>query len=195
MRSSIYLVGVAATLVFARPVLPQSAVHDDARGRRVSVHTLLGGYVPTGAQRGAFAPAPVVGVQVAVGLRRTLALVAGAAIAQTEDRTAAPRANVNLVQFDVGVEFGRASGGRLRRGLAPFAGVGVGGRTYDYAAGGIATRVFPTGYAAGGAEVALGRAGLRVEARDHLSRYQRPPVSTSIRNDLVLLAALAYHFR
>ena len=186
---------VSVMLVFPPAAQSQNAAHAGASGRRVSVHTLLGGYVPTGAQRRALDPAALIGVQAAIGVRPTLALVAGAAIAQTEDRTRPPGGNVNLVQYDVGVELGRASGRHRQTGLAPFVGAGVGGRTYDYAAGGVAKRFLPAGYVAAGAELALGRAGLRVEARDYLARYDGPGVDPSTRNDLALLAGLAYHFR
>lgn len=167
----------------------------DADSRRVSAHVLLGGFVPTGLQRRALDPAALIGAQLAVGLRPTLAVVGGVAIAQTSDRSTPASTDVDLVQFDLGVEV-RSGAARPERGrIAPFGGIGIGGRRYDHRAGSAATQTVLAGYLAAGVELALWRTGLRVEARDYLSGGHGRAEGVPVRNDLALLAGLAHHFR
>lgn len=195
--SSLIRLGVAMVLlVAARSTRAQPTPHSvDADGRRVSAHILLGGFVPTGAQRRALGPAALIGAQLAVGLRPQLAVVGGVAIAQTRDRSAPTSTDVDLVQFDVGVEVGGGAAQSARRGIAPFGGIGIGGRRYDHRADGVATQTVLAGYLAAGAELTLWRTGLRIEARDYLSGGHGRAGGASVRNDLALLAGLAYHFR
>lgn len=189
--------GVAmGLLIAARSAWAQPAPHGaDTDSRRVSAHVLLGGFVPTGLQRRALDPAALIGAQLAVGLRPTLAVVGGVAIAQTSDRSTPASTDVDLVQFDLGVEV-RSGAARPERGrIAPFGGIGIGGRRYDHRAGSAATQTVLAGYLAAGVELALWRTGLRVEARDYLSGGHGRAEGVPVRNDLALLAGLAHHFR
>ena len=79
--------------------------------------------------------------------------------------------------------------------MAPFGGIGIGGRRYDHRAESVATQAVLAGYLAAGIELALWRTGLRVEVRDYLSGGHGRVESTPVRNDLALLVGLAYHFR
>jgi hypothetical protein len=165
-------------------------------GRRVSGHALLGVFVPTGRHRSAIGDAFAIGGQIGIGLRPSVALVGGALLSQTRYRGTV-RGDLTLVQYDIGLELARARGstGATPRGITPFVGAGAGARSYAVGEPDIGTRVYLAGYAAIGAELSAGRAGLRVEARDYVSRAEMSGTLSGMRNDVTAVAGLAYHFR
>lgn len=102
-----------------------------------------------------------------------------------------------MFQYDVGVD-GRAP--EWLRGatwtFTPFAGLGVGGRTYNDQDLDVDATSNVAGHAALGGEVGSGRVGLHVEGRDYLSRFE--PVigdgETDTRNDVTVTAGLTLRF-
>lgn len=155
---------------------------------RVAVHALLGAFAPTGAHRAVLDDAFAIGGQLAVGITPRLAVVSGALVAQTPSGAPGAR-DLTLVQYDLGAEARLA---RVAR-VTPFAGLGGGARTYRYDGGSPRARTVPAGYASLGAELMWRRAGLRVEARDYVTRDEWD--GAQMRNDVTALAGLAYHFR
>lgn len=187
------LAAAALGLVLARSAAAQAPAHGAVRPR-ASMHVLLGGYVPTGAQRRTFDSAALIGGQLAVRVQPRLAIVVGVAVAQVVDRALPVDGDVNLLQYDAGVEFERGASS-WTAGITPFVGLGVGGRSYDYRAAGIATGSSAVGYVALGGERRFQRTGLRVEARTYASRGTGVQDDDATRFDVMLLAGLAYHFR
>jgi hypothetical protein len=77
----------------------------------------------------------------------------------------------------------------------PFAGAGVGGRTYAYTAPDVGNKSCTAGYGTLGTEFQRGIYALRFEARDNVSCYQNPlTLKKRTNNDLGFSIGLAYHF-
>lgn len=191
MRPVPIAIGIACVTA-AASVPAQQASRDT--GQRIAVHTLLGVRMPTGQARDVFGPAFLIGGQIAVRMRRHVAAMMSVSAAQGDDRTHLGDNALTAVQYDVGVERHGCpfcSGGMP--GVKPFAGVGVGGRTYRHDRGIRPATTSATVYVAAGVELRRSRAGFRTELRDYLVGGQRD-LQRSTWNDIVLQAGLAYHF-
>lgn len=193
------LLGGCLTLAPIGRMAGQGAPAARADAPRVSLHALLGAFLPTGDNRRALSNAPYIGAQGAFRVRPRVALVAGIAASQTTDRRiASDEDGLTLWQYDVGVEvvpwFSAPTG---HRSVVPFVGTGIGGRTYNYNRRGLERHDALAGYLSAGAELRPGvgrRAGLRAEGRTYLTHAERSG-GGNLRTDVVLAAGLTYHFR
>ena len=165
-----------------------------ADDNRVSVHALLGALLPTGRHRSVIGDAISIGAQVGVGLRPSLALVGDALISQPTYRVGTG-GEVTMVQYDLGLEVAPRTSLSTHRRVIPFVGAGAGARSYDRDSDASGRRYVPAGYASAGGELALGRARLRVEVRDYVSRSETSGTISGVWNDVSAIAGLAYHFR
>ena len=186
MRTRISRLAIVAALL-APAALP--AQH--AEQPRVSVHVLLGALLPTGDHQPTIDNAFTIGGQVGLRLRTGLALVGGVLGSQSAYRDGM-REDLTVVQYDLGLEL---APWRTVGRAVPFLGLGAGARSYDERGGSTGLRFVPAGYVSVGGELAMGRSGLRVEARDYLSRAETRGMMGGARNDVTLLAGLAFHFR
>jgi hypothetical protein len=158
----------------------------------------VGAYVPTGDQRDLLKDAVLVGAQASWRIIPQLALTGTFGWAPSKDRVTAGDQTLDLYQYDVGAE-ARAqswySAGSWD--FTPFVGLGVGGRTYNYRdLDDVDAKTNVAGYGALGGEVGFGRLGVRVEARDYVSRFE-PLVGdgeAKTRNDVTLAAGLTVRF-
>ena len=164
---------------------------------RFEARPYVGAYIPTGDQRDLLEDAVLVGAQASWRLNSTFALTGTFGWAPSEDRLQNGE-TLDLYQYDVGAEV-RASGWDLPGpgDFTPFAALGVGGRTYDYRdLDDIDTKTNVAGYGALGGDLAFGRLGLRIEARDYVSRFK--PLTgggdTKTRNDVTVAAGLTVRF-
>jgi hypothetical protein len=161
------------------------------------IRPFVGVSITTGTQRDLFNDAPVFGLQGAVELKPTLHLVGtfGWVPGQTQYVTTGD--NVNIFQYDVGVELGmvRELSGTWQ--FRPYLGLGAGARTYAYQAGTLADKTCAQGYGAAGAEFQVSRTSFRLEARDNVFCFKSPIAGedSKTRNDIRLTAGFAYHFR
>ena len=164
---------------------------------RGEVRPFVGAYLPTGDQRDLLRDAFLVGLQGAYRVIPQFAITGSVAWSPSKDRITRGDQSIDLYHYDVGVE-GRAAS--WLRGAAwdftPFFGLGIGGRTYDYRDLDVETRTRGVGYGALGAELGLGRVGVRVEARDYLSSFVplTGPGDSETRNDVTLSAGLTIRF-
>jgi hypothetical protein len=115
----------------------------------------------------------------------------------SEDRLTLGDPTLDLYQYDIG---GEARAANWVRGetwnFSPFVGLGLGGRTYHYRDLDVDASTQFGGYGALGGDLGFGRLGLRLEARDYLSRFE-PLIGdgdSDTRNDVALLAGLNYRF-
>jgi hypothetical protein len=157
------------------------------------VRPMAGAYVPIGTQSDFLAGTNMYGAQASWLLTPTWALTGSFGWIDSQDKITSPvRRDVNLYQYDVGVEARVAGSAGEKWSLSPFIGLGVGGRTYDYDDVEGESRTFASGYGALGAEAGYDLLGLRFEARDYVSRFT-PLIGTGgwdYRNDITLTAAL-----
>ena len=83
----------------------------------------------------------------------------------------------------------------LSSAFTPFAGLGVGGRTYDYRDLDLDAKTNAAGFGVLGGELGFGRTGLRIEARDYVSRFKPFTGGDSkTRNDVTVAAGLTLRF-
>jgi len=182
------LLQAAATGLGAQSAPPASAFE---------LRPFTGAYIPTGDQRDLLRDAVVVGAQASYRLRPSLALTGTFGWSPSKDRVTAGDQRLDVLQYDVGAELRAPAwydAGTVT--FSPFVGVGVGGRTYSYRDLDADSRTNFAGYGALGGDIGFGRVGLRLEARDYLSRFE--PLTGSgdaaTRNDVTLAAGLALAF-
>jgi hypothetical protein len=159
------------------------------------IRPYVGAYIPTGDQRDVFKDAILVGAQGSYRFTPALAVTATAGWSPTEDRL---KQDVDLWQYDIGAEL-RAPAWLQGESwdFSPFVGLGVGGRTYDYRdLDNVDAKTNVAGYGALGGEFGFGQFGLRIEARDYISRFE-PLTGTGdakTRNDVSVAAGLTIRF-
>jgi hypothetical protein len=154
-----------------------------------------GTVVPTGAQRDAIKRANLSAVQLSYVPRPALAVTAMVGWARSRDIATANDPKLDVFTYDVGAEV-RAPrwGGARSTTFMPFAGVGVGARSYNYRSLDVDATHNAAGYAALGGEVGVRRVRLRLEARDYVTGF-RPLAggeTAGARNDVVVMAGLRF---
>lgn len=166
-------------------------------GVKPEIRPFAGAIVPTGELRNLFLDAPMFGVSTAVEVKPTVHVLATFAWVPAQDKYGQAQNNVNIFQYTVGAELGfvRPLAGRWE--LRPFAGLGLGARTYAFQGVGLKDRTCVAGYGALGTEFQIARTALRLEARDNVFCYRSPisGVSSKTRNDIGLSLGVAYHLR
>ena len=167
-------------------------------GLGFEVRPYAGAYIPTGDQRDLLKDAVLVGAQASYRILPQLAVTGTLGWAPSKDRIADGDQTLDLYQYDLGAEVRAPSWFASSAGawdFTPFAGIGVGGRTYDYRDLDVDSKTNVAGYGARGAEHGFGRTGVRFEARDYVSQFE--PLSggdTKTRNDVTLAAGLTVRF-
>lgn len=185
------LVVAVATLCLVATALP-------AQTSKVKpeIRPFAGAMIPTGELRNLFLDAPMFGVSTAVELKPTVHVLATFAWVPAQNKYGVAQNNVNVFQYTVGAELGFVTPLAGNWELRPFAGLGVGARTYAFQ-GGLKDRTCFAGYGALGTEFQIARTALRLEARDNVFCYRSPisGVSSKTRNDVGLSLGVAYHLR
>lgn len=157
----------------------------------------VGAYLPTGDQRDFLEDAVLTGAQASWRINPVFAITGTFGWSPSADRLTLGEPTLDLFQYDIGAE-ARAAGW-LRRSswtFSPFVGLGLGGRTYHYRDLDVDSSTQFGGYGALGGDFGLGRFGLRLEARDYVSRFE-PLIGadeSDTRNDVAVLAGLNYRF-
>jgi hypothetical protein len=168
-----------------------------AAGGALEFRPYAGAYIPTGDQRDVLEGAVLVGAQASYRVLPQLAITGTFGWSPSKDRITTGDEKLDLYQYDVGAEARAASwlaGGAWD--FTPFVGLGVGGRTYDAREGDVDAKTNVAGYGALGGELGFGRVGVRVEARDYVSRFE--PLAgdgdAKARNDVTLTGGLTLRF-
>lgn len=187
--------GAPATTGGAQGGQPQGL--DLALRPRFEFRPVLGGLLAVGAQRQAFEDGALFGVQLAVELNGMVHVVGAFSYIPTQTRRAdGGYDQIRMSQWDLGVELNA----RLRRRgywtPKPFVSAGVGHRTFRNMRRELGDG-FPTVYAGLGIEYQTDLVGLRLEARDYLSRFAGFDSAEphAVRNDIGLAMSIAYHVR
>ena len=164
---------------------------------RPEIRPFVGMYIPTGEQRNLFDDAAMLGLQAALELRPSFHLLGTFGWAPGQTKYAVAKDNVQLLQYDVGLELNmvRALGDAWL--FKPFLGLGGGARTYLYEDGNLKNQTCAAGYGALGAELEFARTAIRLEGRDNVFCFRSPlpGIKSKTRNDVGLSLGLAYHFR
>ncbi len=161
----------------------------------LEIRPLAGALIPVGAQRDVMKAGAMYGGQLAMELKPSLHLVGTFAYSPGENRIALTSRDVNVFQYDVGLEVNAVRWLNDTWQVKPFVGAGVGGRTYDYASAGFSTKTCTAGYGVLGSELQYGRTALRLESRGMAYCYKNPAaaVADQTRFDLGFTLGVAYH--
>ena len=148
-----------------------------------------GTVVPTGAQRDAIRRGGLTAAQLTYAPSPSFALTSSLGWARSRDIATAGDPKLDVFTYDVGAEV-RAHRllERKRLSLTPFAGIGAGGRSYNYRSLDVDATHNAAAYASAGGELGLGRVRMRVEARNYVSGF-KPLVgagATDTRNDVAV---------
>ena len=177
--------------------LVTTALPAQTRKVKPEIRPFAGAIIPTGQQRNLFMDAPLFGVSAALELKPQLHLLGTFAWVPAQDKYGFAQNNVNIYQYTVGAELGFVQPLAGRWELRPFAGLGVGGRSYAFQGIGLTNKTCFAGYGAVGTEFQIARTALRLEARDNMFCYRSPiaGISSKTRNDVGLSLGVAYHLR
>jgi hypothetical protein len=170
----------------------------EAIAGRFELRPFIGAYVPVGEQRELLRRDVLVGAQASYRFIPQFAVTGTLVWSPTQAHGASGDPTVDLYQYDVGAE-GRARVWQRGTNLSftPFAGLGVGGRTFRDRDGGIEAQSVFTGYGALGGELSVGRLGVRVEGRNYVSRAAtrlERGGGSGTRSDVTLGAGLTIRF-
>jgi len=151
--------------------------------------------VPTGAQRAAVRQGKLTAAQLSYVVRPALALTAALGWARTRDIATVGDPKLDAFTYDVGAEV-RAPRwiGSTAINFSPFAGVGAGGRSYNYRSLAVGATHNAAAYGSVGGELGVGRVRLRVEARDYVTGFKPLAGEGASRtgNDVAVMAGLRF---
>jgi hypothetical protein len=185
------LVALVALVLFSGRLFAQQSVHAGTRG---SIRPIVGAYVPTGDQRDFLKDAVIVGAQGSLNFGTNFAVTGSFGWSPSKDKVTPGDQKIDAYQYDLGLEVRTPD--TYLGGVTPFVGAGIGGRTYNYRDLNVDAKTNFDGYGALGVDVGTGRVGVRIEARDYVSRFQ--PLTgggeTKTRNDIGIVAGLGVRF-
>ena len=164
---------------------------------RPEIRPFAGAYIPAGVQRNLFREAPMFGVQAALEFRPTFHLLGTFGWVPGEAKYTGADADVNIFQYDIGIELNAVQPLRDAWLFKPFIGLGGGARSYLYSDAQLKDRTCAAGYGAVGVELEVNRTALRLEGRDNVFCFRSAldGIKSRTRSDFGLSLGLAYHFR
>ncbi len=154
-----------------------------------------GALVSTGAQRGVVKDGALTAVQLAYAVHPRLAVTATLGWARSRDIATANDPKLDVFTYDAGIE---AKAPQWFAGTAfavsPFAGAGVGARSYNYRTLELDATHNVAGYGSIGGEAGMGRVRVRLEVRDYVAGFK--PLSgigaSSTHNDVVAMFGISF---
>jgi len=187
----------AAVFALSTAFVPSTSQAQDVRSSNgFELRPYVGAYIPTGDQRDILKDAVLVGGQASYRLLPQLAITGTVGWAPSKDRVTPGDETVDLWQYDLGAEL-RAPAWQTWGTLdfTPFIGLGGGGRTYNYRDLDVDAKTNIAGYGVLGGEVGFGRLGVRLEARDYVSRFKPFDGGDSkTRNDVTVATGVTVRF-
>ncbi|HET7224563.1 MAG TPA: hypothetical protein VFK69_02525, partial [Candidatus Eisenbacteria bacterium] len=155
------------------------------------VRPFAGAFVPTGKQRDVLKDTWMIGAQGGVEMAQRLHAIATLAWA------ANPGGNdPSVFDYNAGIEAFQPIDMSMNWQVRPFAGLGLGARTYVGHGDNTGSETQFAGYGALGTEFQIRRIALRIEGRDYLSRFKGLNGTDRARtgNDLTFSGGVAFHW-
>jgi len=197
MRSLFIAATLGSTLVTSSSLSAQATEPRTGPEQKPGWELLVssGIVVPTGAQRAAVRQGKLTAAQLSYVVRPALALTAALGWARTRDIATVGDPKLDAFTYDVGAEV-RAPRwiGSTAINFSPFAGVGAGGRSYNYRSLAVGATHNAAAYGSVGGELGVGRVRLRVEARDYVTGVKPLAGEGASRtgNDVAVMAGLRF---
>jgi hypothetical protein len=189
------ILGVVAVLaaVASTPALAQQM----APARPFEVAPFVGGLIATGHQKQLFDDTVLTGLTLSYDVNPYMAVVGSVAWAPTETKKLPVNDDVDLFQYDLGLQgqyrFHLANGLTLK----PFAGAGLGGRTYSFRDLDVDNETDFVGYVALGAGAEYRKLSVSLTARDFISAFDgigSAEDDASAHNEIGLFASVGLRF-
>jgi hypothetical protein len=197
LKTSPARVVAAAVFALSTAFVPSTSQAQDVRSSNgFELRPYVGAYIPTGDQRDILKDAVLVGGQASYCILPQLAITGTVGWSPSKDRVTPGNETVDLWQYDLGAEL-RAAAWQTWGTLdfTPFIGLGGGGRTYNYRDLDVDAKTNVAGYGVLGGEIGFGRLGVRLEARDYVSRFKPFDGSDSkTRNDVTVATGVTLRF-
>jgi hypothetical protein len=161
---------------------------------RVEIRPSIGARFPVGSQRALFKAAPIFGAQGAIEMTPNMHLVGSLGWSPGQIKMNVVDRDVDVIEYDAGIEYNLWVPLDRNWEIKPFAGAGVGARTYLYDSSDLAADTPMTAYGALGTELQRGFAALRIETRGYLHGFMDPLTEDwSSQNELGVAVGFAYH--
>jgi hypothetical protein len=187
---------IAALAAVAALATSPTLAQEQERTRKLELAPLVGAYVATGDQRDLLDDALLVGVTASYDVLPYVAVVGSFGWAATQAKGLTRDQDLDLFQYDLGVQgqYDLALGNGLT--LQPFVGAGVGARTYSFRDLDVDAETDFAGYVALGGALHYRAAEVSLTARDYLTPFDGigPEADSSTRNDLGLFASIGARF-
>lgn len=183
---------IAAAAALAVLSTTPALAQEPERTRRFELSPFVGAYVATGDQRDLLDDALLVGVTGSYDVLPYLAVVGSFGWAPTQVKGLARAEDLDLFQYDLGVQGQYALS--LGRGveLQPFVGAGVGARTYSFRDLDVDAETDLAGYLSAGAGLRFRAVDVSLTVRDYISSFDGIGAETEseTRNDLGVFASI-----
>lgn len=172
-RRALAVALVASIVMLPAALRPASAQVPAGPTARWEFLMSSGATIPAGEQRRAISSGALSAVQVSYLARPAIAVTAMMGWARSRDLAFAGNPTLDLFSYDIGAE-ARARGTHAGQRIAfrPFAGFGVGARSYNHRHVDLAVMHAAAAYASAGGELGGGRIRLKLEARDYLIHFK-----------------------
>ena len=195
VRSAVIAAAVGCALITTSQLSAQGTEPQATSGKTERWELVVpgGAIVPTGVQRDAIKRGNLTAVQLTYVARPAFAVTSTFGWARSRDVATAGSPKLDMFTYDVGAEV-RAprwlSGKTVT--FSPFAGVGAGGRSYNYRKLDVAATHNVAAYASAGGELGFRRVRVRLEARDYVTGFKPLDGVGGARtgNDVVVMAGL-----
>ena len=181
-----------ATLLIVAGLPAQAQDSAAAAPHRWEIVLPTGTLVPTGAQRQVLKRGAMNAAQVFYMARPNLAITATLGWTRSRDIATAGAPKVDVFNYDLGAELRAPRWIAGSASFRPFAGAGIGARSYNYRSLDVDATHNPAAYLGLGGELGYRRVRLRIEVRDYVTGF-RPLAgagSSAARNDVVVMAGL-----
>lgn len=187
---------IAGLAAFVALATTPAVAQEQQPSRRFQIAPFVGAFIPTGEQRDLVDDAPLAGLTVSYEVEPHVAIVGSFGWAGSEGTAPALADDVDVFQYDLGIQGGYAFD--LGKGLAlkPFVGAGFGARTYHLRHLDLEDETDFAGYLGAGADLLFRNLALGVTVRDYVTYCDGigARMDAEARNDIALFTSLGVRF-
>jgi hypothetical protein len=172
------------------------ALDEQQPSRDFQISPYVGAFIATGGQRDVLDDAVITGLTLSYDVHRYVAVVGSFGWAPSKSVALGVEDDLDLFQYDVGVQGQYAFSLGRKLTLKPFLGGGVGARTYSFRDLDVDSETDFAGYFSGGANLEYGKLALGVTVRDYITAFDGigTEQDSSTRNDLNVFASFGLRF-